>query len=99
VTPQPIELSPPRRAVFEALKIAAPLAFDEDRRRSFLVEGANFELAELEMDSLATMEFCIAIELSTGITLLPPQLAELASTDAIERCVREKLGQAPGRSE
>ena len=40
------------------------------------------------------MEFCIAIELSTGVTLLPSQLEELATTDAIARCIREKLGQA-----
>jgi len=25
---------------------------------------------------------------------LPPQIAELASTDAIERCIREKLEEA-----
>ena len=48
------------------------------------------------MDSLGEMEFCIAIELSTGVTLLPPQLAELGSTDAVERLIREKLGEATG---
>ncbi len=48
------------------------------------------------MDSLGEMEFCIAIELSTGVTLLPPQLVELGSTDAVERFIREKLGDATG---
>jgi len=86
-----MEISRSRLAVFEALKIAAPGAFNDEMRRSFLIEGSNLELAELEMDSLAQMEFCIAVELSTGITLLPPQLAELASTDAIERCIQEKV--------
>jgi hypothetical protein len=51
------------------------------------------------MDSLGHMEFCIAIELSTGVTVLPPQLAELKSTDAIERLIREKLGEATGSGE
>jgi hypothetical protein len=84
--------SQPRRAIFEALIAASPGAFNDEMRRSFLAEGSNIELAELGMDSLAKMEFCIAIELSTGVTLLPPQLADLGSTDAIERCIREQLG-------
>ena len=89
-----MEISRSRLAVFEALKIAAPAGFNDEMRQSFLTEGSNIVLAELDMDSLGEMEFCIAIELSTGITLLPPQIAELASTDAIERCIREKLEEA-----
>jgi acyl carrier protein len=81
-----------RLAVFDALKAAAPHAFDTDMRRSFLAGGVNLRLADLEMDSLAQMEFCIAIELSTGLTLLPSQLAEFDSTDAIEQRIREVLG-------
>lgn len=96
MTERATEISRPRLAVFEALKSAAPSAFNDEMRRSFLAEGSNLVLAELDMDSLGEMEFCIAIELSTGITLLPPQLAELASTDAIERCIREKLRDATG---
>jgi hypothetical protein len=46
------------------------------------------------MDSLGEMEFCIAIELKTGVTLLPAELAELKSTDAVERCIRERLAEA-----
>jgi acyl carrier protein len=83
-----------RRAIFEALKTAAAGAFDEDMRRTFLTESANLALADLDMDSLANMEFCIAIELSTGVTLLPRQLADLATTDAIERCIEAKLADA-----
>jgi len=81
-----------RIAVLEALKAAVPGAVNDQMRDSFLAGGLNIELARLEMDSLARMEFCIAIELSTGVTLVPPQLAELGSTDAIERCIREQLG-------
>ena len=46
------------------------------------------------MDSLGEMEFCIAVELKTGITLLPAELAELKSTDAIEQRIRERLDEA-----
>jgi len=92
-----MEISRSRQAVFAALKVAASGAFDDEMRRSFLADGSNLELVALEMDSLANMEFCIAIELSTGITLLPPQLAELATTDAIEGFIRERLAATMGR--
>jgi hypothetical protein len=86
-----MEKSSVRMAVFEALTIGAPSGFNDERRRRFRDEGANLLLSDLEMDSLGQMEFCIAIELSTTVTLLPAQLAELASTEAIERWIREKL--------
>jgi acyl carrier protein len=80
-------------AVFEALRIGARSGFDDERRRRFLDEGASLLLADLDMDSLGRMEFCIAIELSTAVTLLPAQLAELGSTEAIEQFVRRKLAE------
>ena len=87
-----MEIPPARQAVFEALKAAVPHTFDEKMRQSFLAEGLNLSLADLDMDSLAQMEFCIEIELSTGITMVPSELADLASTDAIERRIGEALG-------
>ena len=73
---------------------AAPGALNDEMRSAFLTSGSNLVLAELDMDSLGEMEFCIAIELSTGVTLLPSELASLASTDAIERRILEKLNEA-----
>ena len=93
---RPMEPSRARLALFEALKVGARSGFNDERRRRFLEEGSNFLLADLEMDSLGEMEFCIEIELSTGITLLPSELAALKSTDAIERCLGEKLGEPRG---
>ena len=90
---QPHELSGPRQAVFEALKAAAPQTFGDDLRRAFLA-GSNFKLADLDLDSLGKMEFCIVVELATGVTLLPSQLAELASTEAIERRIDAALAGA-----
>jgi acyl carrier protein len=83
--------SPARQAVFEALKASVPHAFDAGLRRSFLDEGIDLRMEDLAMDSLAEMEFCIAIELATGLTLLPSQLAELGTTDAIESYIRRSL--------
>jgi hypothetical protein len=86
------KLSRSRQSVFDALRIAAPSTFTEKMRGSFLAGGLNVRLADLELDSLAQMEFCIAIELATGVTLVPSQLSELGCTDAIERRINEALG-------
>lgn len=91
-----MEHSRARLALFEALKVGARSGFNHEKRRQFLDGASNFLLADLDMDSLGEMEFCIAIELSTGITLLPSQLAELASTAAIEDFIGERLGERKG---
>lgn len=88
-----MKISRPRQAVHDALKVAAPGVFTDALRQSFLTDGLNLNLADLEMDSLAQMEFCIALELSTGVTLVPSQLEELVSTDAVEQRIREALGR------
>ena len=87
-----METSQLRQAVLDALRAAVPGAFDDAMGRSFLAGELDVDLAHFDMDSLARMEFCIAVELSTGVTLLPTQLAELATTDAIERCIRAQIG-------
>ena len=86
-----MDTSTARKAVFEALKAAVPHSFNEEMRRSFLSNGSSLRFEDLEMDSLSQMEFCIAIELSTSVTLLPSQLTEFGSTDAIERHLLEAL--------
>ncbi len=86
------KISTARQAVFEALKAAAPDTFNEEMRRSFLANGSSVKFADLEMDSLSKMEFCIAIELSTGVTLLPSQLIALGSTDAVQRRIDDAWG-------
>jgi acyl carrier protein len=67
--------------------------FSDALQQSFLANGLNLNLADLEMDSLAQMEFCISLELSTGVSLVPSQLAKLASTDAVEQRIRQALGE------
>jgi acyl carrier protein len=86
-----METSRIRQAVLEALRASVPGAFDAATGRSFLAGELDVDLSRLDMDSLARMEFCIAIELSTGVTLLPAQLAELATTDAILQRIRAEL--------
>ena len=47
-----MEISRARRAVFEALKIAAPHTFDDALRHAFLAERVNLKLTELDMDKI-----------------------------------------------
>jgi acyl carrier protein len=94
MTRAPAKRSSPRLAIAEALRVGAPGALTDEARRAFLDTGENIVLAELGMDSLGEMEFCIAIELATGVTLLPSDLAALESTEAVERRIREKQDEA-----
>ena len=52
-------------------------------RDAFLAGEAAVPMAELEMDSLATMELCIAIEVGTGVSFAPEELERYASLGAL----------------
>jgi acyl carrier protein len=81
-----------REHVFDAFKAAdAPVALGEARRKAFVDDAAPLKLSELDMDSLARMEFCIAIEIALGVTLLPAQLEKIETTDEIVRLINAAL--------
>lgn len=82
-----------REIVYEAMQAASVPVLDDEVRRAFLEERKDFLLADLDMDSLARMEFCINLELTTGVTLLPRQLEAFESTADIEAWLREQPGQ------
>ena len=64
-----------RERVVEALEYANVIALrDKGLAAGFLAGSADVPLDALEMDSLAEMEVCIAIEVETGIGILPEQL-------------------------
>jgi hypothetical protein len=48
--------------------------FDPAIRKMLLETGEDIEIASLGMDSLARMEFSIAIEVETGVALTPDDL-------------------------
>lgn len=50
---------------------------------AFELGQGDCRLDALEMDSLAMMEFCISLELSTGIELTPEDLQAAGSLTAI----------------
>lgn len=56
----------------------------------FLIGEFDIALADVEMDSLAVMEFCISIEVNTGISILPDDLIEFGSLQEVALAIHEK---------
>jgi acyl carrier protein len=64
-----------REAVVDGLEAGGVGRAGDGRFRAPFVDGAlDATLAELELDSLARMEVCIAIEVATGLSLAPEEL-------------------------
>lgn len=66
-------------------------------RRSGLMEGflagaADIPFAVLEMDSMGVMELCIAVEVNTGVEIVPGELTELGSLAAVVVSIMERQG-------
>ena len=57
----------------------AGFAPEEDLAAAILRGGATVRLADLNYDSLAWMEFCISVELNTGVELTPDHLVQCES--------------------
>ena len=64
---------------------------DVSIRESFLAGTRDLTFAELEMDSLAKMELCIAIEVGTGVSLAPEELGRFAAIGEIVTMLRKRL--------
>jgi hypothetical protein len=60
-------------------------------RGPFLAGDLDLTLAELEMDSLAKMELCIAIEVGTGVSLAPEELDRYGTLGALVAEVEGRL--------
>lgn len=78
-----------RQVLADALVYAAVPGFAGSRTEADFRDGVrDVPLSELEIDSLAAMELCIAIELNTGVSLAPADIAALPSLGAlVERLV------------
>lgn len=64
-------------------------------RRSGLMEGflngtTDIPFGALEMDSMGAMELCIAVEVNTGVEIVPAELAELGSLGAVVASIMER---------
>ncbi len=56
--------------------------------------GREVVLDDLGFDSLAWMEFCIAVELQTRLELLTSDIETMATLGEIEEWLRERTGHA-----
>lgn len=62
-----------------------------DRLAQFLSGEIDHDLAGLGMDSLARMELCIAIEVGTGLSLAPEDLAKFATLGDLARSIARSI--------
>ena len=80
-----------RHLVAEALAYASVPNFQGSAvERAFLAATAEVPFSELEIDSLAAMEICIAIEANIGVSILPNNLAQIGSLAGLVRSIHRK---------
>jgi hypothetical protein len=53
----------------------------------FLAGTRDVAFDDLEMDSLGAMELCIAVEVNTGVSIVPDALADLGSLGALVKAI------------
>ena len=80
-----------RRTVLEGLEAGAVAkAGNVDFHAAFLDGTIDIRLADLDMDSLAKMEVCIAIEVGTGVSLAPEELDRYATLAELVAAIEER---------
>jgi hypothetical protein len=57
----------------------------------FLVGRRDVAFEEMDIDSLAIMELCIAIEVELGVSILPDEMAEFTTLGAVAASVKAQL--------
>lgn len=81
-----------RRLVVEALDEARVAAAGRDPRIAGYLAGLDdLHIDDLRMDSLDVMEFCIAIELSAGVSIVPDDLRRLGTLANVADAIRKRL--------
>jgi len=58
---------------------------------AFLEGRRDIRFTDLDMDSLAVMELCIAIEVNSGVSLVPEDLLKMATLYQLVARVRRDL--------
>ena len=81
-----------RTIIVEALEYANVFSTcDADIISLFLNGGKDIALNQIDMDSLATMELCIAIEVNTGVSIVPDELQKVNTLNRLVKCVQDKV--------
>jgi acyl carrier protein len=81
-----------REVIADALDYAAVPQFrGSDARAQFVAGARDIAFDELEIDSLAAMELCIALETNSGVSILPAELPEFGTLGALVKRVESGL--------
>lgn len=83
------DIAAARRFLVEALEQSNVSYFRDERTlaESFVAGTTDVSIATLEMDSLAEMELCIAIEVNTGISIVPEELRDMEMLGDLAKAV------------
>jgi hypothetical protein len=74
------------KEIVSAFESANVFALRDQGVRDRLLGGSpDFDLSDLDLDSLAAMEFCIAMEVNTGVSIVPNDLARIHTLGALVR--------------
>jgi acyl carrier protein len=69
-----------RGVIVEALEYSSVIALrDKNLTEAFLAGTHEVPVDLLDMDSLAEMEVCIAIEVNSGVSIVPDQLRKIGT--------------------
>ena len=81
-----------RHIIADALDYAAVPGFrGSDLRARFVGGTRDIGFDELDIDSLAAMELCIALETNSGVSILPSELPRFPSLGALAKRVETSL--------
>lgn len=77
-----------REMLVEALQSASVFGLRNNGwTEEFLAGTRDVAFDDLEMDSLGAMELCIAVEVNTGVSIVPDDLAGLSTLGGLVRAI------------
>jgi len=80
-----------REMLVEALEYASVIALrDKNLGAGFLAGTSEVRIDALDMDSLAEMELCIAIEVNAGVSIVPERLRRIGTLDRLAALIRSR---------
>ena len=81
-----------RTIIVESLEYANVTTAREQSMAFLSSEGReDISLNQLGMDSLAVMELCIAIEVNTGVSIVPDDLQKVGTLNNLIKSVQSQL--------
>lgn len=80
-----------REMVVEALEYSNVIALRDKNLTGDFLSGLNeVPIDALDMDSLAEMEVCIAIEVNAGVSILPEQLRKIGTLGRLVALIQSR---------